>query len=82
MTIPAPEATPNWDKLMNDVIERIAALRACWIATENDTPETHQRIARDIYVPALRLLAEFCASVEISEDPDNDQDEEPNNVTN
>lgn len=82
MIISTPEATQNWDKLMDDVIERIAVLRACWIATENDRPETHQRIARDIYVPALRLLAEFCASVEISDEPDNDQDEEITNVTN
>ena len=58
---------PNWDQLIDDVNARIAALRACWKGTQADTPELHRMIARDVYVPALRLLAEFCAAVEIEE---------------
>jgi hypothetical protein len=52
---------------MADVNEGIATLRVCWTRTATDTPELHKRLVRDIYVPTLRLLSDFCAAVEVGE---------------
>jgi hypothetical protein len=58
---------PDWDLLMADVNEGIATLRACWMRTATDTPELHKRAVRDLYMPTLRLLSDFCAAVEVEE---------------
>ena len=57
---------PNWDGLKNDVNERIDALHTVW---ENvQSTEIGDRIRSDLCLPALRLLGEFCACVEISDE--------------
>jgi hypothetical protein len=58
---------PDWNQLAADVNEGIATLRACWMRTATDTPNLHKRLVRDLYVPTLRLLSDFCAAVEIGE---------------
>lgn len=70
MTDPFQE--PDWDRLIDDVNARIATLRMCWKGTERDEPSMHPMLVRDIYVPALRILAEFCAAVEIGTDEEGD----------
>lgn len=61
---------PNWDQLLSDVTLRIALLRACWKGTTKDEPELHKKVVEDLYIPALSLLAQFCAAVEVADDDD------------
>jgi hypothetical protein len=60
---------PDWDTLIDDVNARIKALRVCWKATATREPALHAQLVRDLYVPALKLLADFCAAVDIEELP-------------
>jgi hypothetical protein len=66
-----PENGPDWDRLIEDVTSRIAALKAAWTATAADSPKLHAKLSADLYIPVLRLLADFCDAVDI-EDIDND----------
>lgn len=55
--------SPDWDGAANDVLERIKMLRAVW---EYDrSPDS--MIRRDLILPAMRKLAEFCAMVRVDE---------------
>jgi hypothetical protein len=58
------ESKPDWARMVEDVTSRIWLLKACWEETAV-APELHQKMADDLYVPALLLLADFCAAVEI-----------------
>jgi hypothetical protein len=55
---------PDWEGLERDVILRIRMLRV--VCANMDEPgETRERIWHDLILPNLRLLAAFCAAVEI-----------------
>ena len=60
--------TPDWAQLESDVILKIRLLRAAWEHTADST--LHAGISRDLYIPALTLLAEFCSCVEVHGDDD------------
>ena len=64
--------TADWDQLERDVVFRIRLLRATCEKLEPGA--VSDKIAQDIFLPALGLLAEFCACVEIGE-PDDDEDD-------
>ena len=64
-------ATVNWAGLERDVVSALIALRLAWEASEEQLPaELHAKAVTDLYVPALRLLGEFCACVETEEEHD------------
>lgn len=63
----------DWDELKKDAVEKIDMLRLSWAASQSQAPGVHEKLVSDIYVPALRLLAEFCSCIEI--DPDGGPDE-------
>ncbi|MCC7407380.1 MAG: hypothetical protein IT442_04870 [Phycisphaeraceae bacterium] len=52
----------DWDRLEKNVTRKIGLLRATVAALPED--ETGNKIARDIYLPLVRLLANFCASID------------------
>ena len=55
---------PDWEGLERDVILCIRMLRIVW-ASMDETAETRERLRHDLVLPNLRLLAAFCAAVEI-----------------
>jgi hypothetical protein len=59
---------PDWAQLQADVLRRLTMLRAAWEHTAAHDPELHAAMKRDLYIPVLSLLAEFCASVEETEE--------------
>ena len=64
---PSNPAATDWERLERDVILRIRMLRI--VCDKLDEPaETRERIWHDLVLPNLRLLAAFCAAVEIEED--------------
>lgn len=59
----------DWANLKTEVMAKLEYLRVAWAASERDMPpEVHKKIVNDIYVPAIRLLAEFCACLEVTEE--------------
>jgi hypothetical protein len=59
----------DWANLKTEVTAKLEYLRIAWAASERDAPpQVHKRIVEDIYVPAIRLLAEFCACLEVAEE--------------
>ena len=61
----------NWDNLKREVAQKIDFLRLGWAASQvasSQGSELHGKLVNDIYVPAIRLLAEFCACVEMVDD--------------
>lgn len=56
---------PDWEQLEADVVLRIRLLAAAWVGTA-DQP-LHAQMVRDLYLPCLHLLAEFCVAVEVEE---------------
>lgn len=54
--------SPDWGRMEREVILKLRILRAAWEHTAPN-PELHQAMARDLYLPVLRLLAEFCNCV-------------------
>jgi hypothetical protein len=62
---PNPASSPDWDGLAHDVTQRIRILQAATGDKLNAPPELRNALWNDIVVPNVRLLAEFCANVEI-----------------
>ena len=62
---------PDWEGLESDVILRIRMLRIV-CANINEPAETRDRIWNDLVLPNLRLLAAFCAAVEIDIEDEGD----------
>lgn len=60
--------TPDWIKLERDVIDRIHCLAA--VTGKNlDAPEVWRiKIWNELVLPNLRLLAEFCTNVILTDD--------------
>ncbi len=57
---------PDWERLEADVLLSLRCLRAAWEHTEGQP--IHAAMVRDLYVPCVRLLAEFCASVKVEDE--------------
>jgi hypothetical protein len=55
---------PDWAALERDVVDRIRALVAI---DQHVAGGQQEQIRRDLILPCVRLLAEFCAAVEIGE---------------
>lgn len=53
----------DWDQLQRDVATRISLLRAT--VNRIDADAAGEAIARDLILPNVRLLAEFCENVDI-----------------
>lgn len=62
---------PDWEGLERDVILRIRMLRIV-CANMDEPAETRERIWHDLVLPNLRLLAAFCAAVEIDIEDEGD----------
>lgn len=60
---------PDWDGLERDVVERIRTLRMCWHGLPKGPG--NDEIRGQVILPAVALLAEFCACVS-EESPDED----------
>jgi hypothetical protein len=63
---------PDWDRIENDVVTRIRALKALWEhwdACEVPVvgPWLKDKVIADIVVPNLELLAAFCLAVKIKD---------------
>lgn len=56
----------DWLGIAADVQTKLTFLRAAWQTSEKDCPpDLHRKMVEDIYMPTLRLLAEFCSCFEI-----------------
>lgn len=64
----------DWDQLERDVVERIRLLGA--VAKKGGDGEEWDKIANDLIIPNIGLLAQFCSNVEIAEDPNPDKPDE------
>jgi len=64
----------DWSNLFEEVTKSFNYLRIAWRTTERDMPpELHRKMVEDLYVPAIKLLAAFCACIEESqEEAEND----------
>lgn len=60
----------RWDQLEQEVVFRIRLLKG--IAENLEPSPFNDAIAQDLIMPAMGLLAEFCQSVAISEDAEED----------
>jgi hypothetical protein len=58
----AEEDKPDWASIEADVLFRIRLLRASWDHTAGTA--IHASMKRDLYIPVLKLLSEFCVCVE------------------
>ena len=55
----------DWPSLEVEVVQKIRLLRAAWECSQRDAPaEVHAKMVQDLYLPCVRLLGEFCTSVE------------------
>lgn len=61
--------TPDWQRLEDDVVERIRALAAVMSDAHDAPDELKLKLWTDLVEPNVRLLAEFCANVEIEDAP-------------
>lgn len=54
--------TAQWDVMIFEATEHVAKLRNTLNSTKSD--EEYERFSREIVVPAVTRLAEFCAMVD------------------
>ena len=54
---------PNWERVERDVIHKLHLIRGAWKATAKAHPELHKAMVRDMYIPTIKHLAAFCASI-------------------
>lgn len=59
---------PDWSAVQEEVSHKLKLLQCAWEETESADMELHQKMVRDIYQPALRLLAEFCSCIQEREE--------------
>jgi hypothetical protein len=59
------EAAPDWKQLEQAVVDRIRCLAAVTGANFEGPSEWRVKIWKELVVPNVRLLAEFCANVMI-----------------
>ena len=53
----------NWDKLEEEVVTRIRLLKVACQHLESN--ELNDRIAEDLFLPALATLGKFCVNIQI-----------------
>jgi hypothetical protein len=53
----------DWDGVEKDVVTRIRLLKAA--CQHLDPNDMNDKIAEDLFLPALRLLGEFCTRITI-----------------
>jgi hypothetical protein len=59
----------DWSNLLSEVQAKFTYLRLAWQASEREvSPALHAKMVEDLYLPAISLLAEFCAAVEVVEE--------------
>jgi hypothetical protein len=65
----------NWEEIETAVVQRIRVLAA--VASDNfkTFPELREKIITDLVIPNVRLLAEFCANVNIKDEYEDKNDE-------
>jgi hypothetical protein len=56
--------SPEWDAVREEVLRKLKLLQLAWEETKTVDAELHRKMVQDIYQPALRLLAEFCACIQ------------------
>jgi cytochrome c oxidase subunit IV len=56
---------PDFDQIEKDVVTRIRLIKAVY---EHMKPEELTLVHSTLIIPCMKLLAEFCACVKISED--------------
>lgn len=64
---------PDWQRLEDDVVERIRALAAVMSEAHDAPDELKRKLWTDLVEPNVRLLAEFCVNVEIEDAEPTDQ---------
>ena len=68
MKIPVVPDGPDWDALEREVLLRIQLLKSAWQGTQEDQGDVHGMMVRDLYMPALNKLAQFCSMIEVEEE--------------
>ena len=58
--------TPDWEGIEREVCHKLRLLSATWEETSKDD-FVHLLMKRDLYLPTLRKLAEFCACIKEEE---------------
>ena len=54
----------DWAGAESDVVSKLGYLRMAWAASERDcSPEVHEKMVVDLYLPILELLSEFCCCI-------------------
>lgn len=59
--------TPDCDAVQREVIRKLRYLRAAWEHTAANEPGLHELMKRDLYLPAIKHLAAFCAAIKEEE---------------
>jgi hypothetical protein len=63
----------DWDGVQADFLTKFHVLRLAWQASQNGcTKEVHEMAVRDLYLPALTKIAEFCACMKEVEEETED----------
>jgi hypothetical protein len=63
-----PTPSPQWDAVEREVILKLRYLRAAWEHTAATDPQLHELMKRDLYLPAIKHLGAFCASIREEEE--------------
>jgi len=63
-----PTPSPHWDAVEREVILKLRYLRAAWEHTAAADPQLHELMKRDLYLPAIKHLGAFCASIREEEE--------------
>jgi truncated hemoglobin YjbI len=59
----------DWDGLLAEVQSRFNYLRLAWRTSEHDaTAHLHAKMVKELYLPCIELLAQFCAAIEVEEE--------------
>lgn len=64
----------DWDRIENDVVERLRMLRA--VVQKTACNPITERIANDLFAPALRKLGEFCTMIRVEEEDGEEEDDD------
>jgi hypothetical protein len=69
LTAETKYAEIDWLRMESSVVSKLGFLRLAWKASERDcSPEAHRQIVRDLYLPLIGLLAQFCNSIDEHEE--------------
>lgn len=57
----------DWNDIEREVVRKLRYLQATWNHTAEEYPELHEIMKRDLYLPAFKHLAAFCAAIQEEE---------------